>query len=72
MGPLMVIIYTNDVPHCLVHNKAIIFAYDTTVFSSGNCVQELVNNMKTYLLELIHWFRANKLSLNLINLCKTN
>ena len=37
----------------LAHNKAIIFADDTTLFSSGNCVQELFNNMKTDLLELI-------------------
>ena len=69
LGPLLFIIYTNDVPHCLAHNKAIIFADDTTLFSSGNCVQELFNNMKTDLLELIDWFRANKLSLNL---SKTN
>ena len=69
LGPLLFIIYTNDVPHCLAHNKANIFADDTTLFSSGNCVQELFNNMKTDLLELIDWFRANKLSLNL---SKTN
>ena len=39
LGPLLFIIYSNDVPHCLAHNQAITFAYDTTVFSSGKCVQ---------------------------------
>ena len=65
----MFMTYNNYVPHCLSHNKAIIVVDDIMVFSSGNCMQDIFNYMKTDLLELIDWFRADKLSLNL---SKTN
>ena len=32
LGPLLFIIYTNDLPNCLAHSKAILFADDTTVY----------------------------------------
>ena len=31
LGPLLFIIYTNDLPNCLKYSKAILFADDTTI-----------------------------------------
>ena len=69
VGPLLFIIYTNDLPSCLNHSKAILFADDTTLYTSSD---NPINNfalMNEDLDCLTDWFRANKLSLNV---SKTN
>ena len=64
LGPLLFIIYTNDLPNCLTHSKAILFADDTTVYSSSEDIPTLFNNVNLDLDSLTEWFRSNKLSLN--------
>ncbi len=65
LGPLLFIIYTNDLPNSLAHSKTILFADDTTVYSSSNDIQFLYDSSNTDLQSLCEWFRANKLSLNI-------
>lgn len=65
LGPLLFILYTNDLPKALPNTSSILFADDTTVHKSGKNVTLLFAQMKADLAELIDWFRANKLSLNL-------
>ena len=69
LGPLLFLIYINDIPNCLKHSKSIVFADDTTIFTSCNNMNTLYNNMNGDLANLINWFKANKLSLNI---AKTN
>ena len=69
LGPLLFILYTNDIPYCLKTCKCILFADDTTVYVSGHRKSSLFTDMKNDLDSLIDWFRANKLSLNI---SKTN
>ena len=69
LGPLLFIIYTNDIPNCIKNSRAILFADDTTIYTSGNNIKELYNTMNTELELLTDWFYANKLSLNI---SKTN
>ena len=64
LGPLLFILYWNDIPHSLTYCKAIMFADDTTVYLSGENITELFSNMNHDLAQLNDWFRANKLSLN--------
>jgi hypothetical protein len=64
LGPLLFIIYVNDLPHCLNHNKSIQFADDTSIYASGKDIPELYANMNEDLHTLTDWFYANKLSLN--------
>jgi len=59
----------NDLPNCLSRCKSILFADDTTVYISGNERANLFTDMKLDLHDLITWFQANKLSLNI---SKTN
>ena len=69
LGPLVFIVYTNDLPKAVPTCKTILFADDTTVYKTGPNVKELFSVMKKDLTTLIDWFRSNKLSLNL---SKTN
>ena len=41
LGPLLFILYTNDIPPCLHHCKTILFADDTTIYLTGAEVQTL-------------------------------
>jgi len=69
LGPLLFIIYTNDLPNALTNSKCILFADDTTVFKSSSNINDLIDSVESDLLTLNDWFRANKLSLNIT---KTN
>jgi hypothetical protein len=69
MGPLLFIIYTNDLPDSLTSSKTILFADDTTIYYSHSDIKALYDTMATELSTLSDWFCANKLSLNI---SKTN
>ena len=64
VGPLLFIIYTNDLPQSLTNSKTILFADDTTIFKSSNNIEHLHKAMNEDLKILEDWFKANKLSLN--------
>ena len=64
LGPLLFIIYTNDLPMSLNKAKCILFADDTTIYIAGLNINELMDSMNNDLTILDDWFRANKLSLN--------
>lgn len=65
LGPLLFIIYTNDLPDALTHAKSILFADDTTLYISDNNLNRLYTEMNEELDVLTDWFKANKLSLNI-------
>ena len=69
LGPLLFIIYTNDLPTCLSHSTAILFADDTTLYTSSHDINDLFSKANEDLNYLTDWFRANRLSLNV---AKTN
>ncbi len=69
LGPLLFIIYTNDLPNCLNHSKSVLFADDTTIFLTGNDAENLFIDISHDFINLVDWFMANKLFLNLT---KTN
>lgn len=65
LGPLLFLIYTNDLHKILTKCNSILFADDTTIFTSGKNIDTLIENIKEDMLILTDWFMANKLSLNL-------
>ena len=69
LGPLLFIIYTNDLSKVLTQAKCILFADDTTVYASSKNVHDLYSLMNAELQTLSDWFKANKLS---VNATKTN
>ena len=69
LGPLLLIIYTNDLPNSLRHSKCILFADDTTIYYSAKELTDIYNKINYDLAATADWFKANKLTLNI---SKTN
>ena len=65
LGPLLFIIYINDLPTVLEKSKAIMFADDTNIFHSEKELTSLCKDINTDLSILSEWLCANKLSINL-------
>ena len=66
LGPLLFLIYMNDLPNCLCNSKVILFADDTTLYASSDNIVNLYDLINRDLDNLTDWFRANKLSLKSI------
>ena len=65
LGPVLFLLFINDI--CNVSNllKFVLFADDTTIFCSNENVDVLQDTLNMELAKLFVWFSINKLSLNL-------
>lgn len=63
LGPFLFLVLVNDLP-CNVSCSSVIFADDSTFFSSGKDIQMLILQMNNYLKESYSWFNANGLLQN--------
>ena len=66
LGPLLFIIFVNDIHLLPLYNKVILFTDDTTIFNSNKARQYLQYMMESDLNLMKSWFNANKLSLNIV------
>ena len=66
LGPLLFLIYINDLPNCLNHTTARMFADDTSISYASDSAKELQNVINTELKGLSDWLTTNKLSLNIV------
>lgn len=64
LGPLLFLIYVNDLGDCLRFSRAILFADDTTLYLSNHDGQTLTSRLNEDLTNLATWFQLNKLTLN--------
>ena len=64
LGPLLFIIYINDLPKCIPLLKTILFADDTSCLYRARNDSELFSTLNNQLERLADFFAANKLSLN--------
>ena len=65
LGPLLFIIFMNDLTQLPLYSNIILFADDTTVFYSHKSEKFLKYTLEHDLNIMSDWFKANKLSLNL-------
>ena len=64
LGPLLFLIYINDLPNCVTKSVPFLFADDTTIVKSGTNLIDLHRDMNEELFKLQKCCEINKLSLN--------
>ena len=64
LGPLLFILYINDIEHVSDIIKPILFADDTSLFHSHACFNTLIQEVNIQLHKFSTCFNTNKLSLN--------
>jgi hypothetical protein len=69
LGPLLFILFINDIVNCSPLLFFLLFADDTNLLLSGNSYEDILITLNPELVSLSEWFKANKLSLNV---AKTN
>lgn len=64
LGPLLFLIYINDLPNAIEH-PMVLFADDSTAIFTNNKNKNLELEIKDSLSKLIHWLTINNLKINL-------
>ena len=64
LGPLLFIIYINDLPRCVKHCSVNMYADDTLLYLVGTTVLNLVFHINQDLQGLSEWLEDNNLVLN--------
>ena len=64
LGPLLFILYINDLANCCTQGKIRIFADDTAVYFACSNITEFIQIAATIMKQLDKWFASNLLSLN--------
>ena len=65
LGPLLFLLYINDLANVSNVLFSLLFADDSNMFVSGKNPDELLNIMNAEMTKIVNWLRTNKLSLNL-------
>ena len=69
LGPLLFLVYINDLPNASEVLFYLLFADDTNIFISGDSVSDICTVMNAELSKVTEWFKSNRL---LLNADKTN
>jgi Skp family chaperone for outer membrane proteins len=69
LGPLLFLLYVNEINNVSDKLCCILFADDTNIFTTGKSLKEIQTILNDELSLINSWFQANKLS---INISKTN
>ena len=64
LGPLLFILYINDLANVSENLFSILFADDTTVLIEGTHINTMIAALNCELAKLTEWLNANKLSIN--------
>ena len=61
MGPLLFLLYINDLPDNLHDTTPCLYADDTQIFTSAKDSEELTSNLNNDLNNINHWLISNQL-----------
>ena len=65
LGPLLFLLYINDLPQVSEYFMPILFADDTNLFATGYSLNDIVSEINKEIANIYAWVKANKLSLNI-------
>ena len=65
LGPLLFLIYINDLAKVCTHTCSVLFADDTNLFLNGRDLKEMEAQLNNELSVISTWLKVNKLSLNI-------
>ena len=65
LGPLLFILYINDLPMVSNLFTSLLFADDTSIFMAGKNINDVILLMNSELKKLVKWLYINKLSLSI-------
>ena len=64
LGPLLFILYINDIGNVLKHCSINLYADDALIVCSGDNLLQVNNNLKSDIILLEDWLRLNKMKIN--------
>ena len=70
LGPLLFILYMNDIKQVLHLSRGALYADDTVIWTAGMNIDDIQLKLQQDLLNITQWLNANKLSIN-VNKCKS-
>ena len=65
LGPLLFIIYMNDLPNVLESCSVTLYADDTVLYFSSKRISEIETKMNSDLRQVCDWLKLNQLTLNI-------
>ena len=64
LGPLLFLLYINELPNCLDKPVPVMYADDTNITTSGETIKELEDMLNCELNKVHNWLLVNKLTVN--------
>jgi retron-type reverse transcriptase len=64
LGPILFLLYMNDIENCSKLLSFVLFADDTNIFYNNKCIKTINGIMQTEINKVAEWLNVNKLSLN--------
>ena len=68
LGPLLFLLYINDIANVSEKIFLLLFADDSNAFISGSDINDLILEINNELKQLVIWLNINKLSLNIVEI----
>ena len=65
LGPLLLIIYINDIPEIAHFAKFILYADDDNIILTGDSIDMIAKELDLLIENLVIWVKSNGLALNL-------
>ena len=65
LGPLLFLLYINDLPNCLMRSEPRMYADDTHLTYAGETTEDIQSSLNHDLENVKNWLIANKLTLNM-------
>ena len=64
LGPLLFLLYINDLPNCLVNSEPLMYADDTHLTYASKNIEDIECTLNRDLTNVSDWLKVNKLTLD--------